>query len=371
MGLKEEQELKMKYLLVTEDFEGMQIVKLTTDNVAKVEAMIMTDSGYAKSGDVNAGPTYKKNGNEDYPGSTAYWMTQLKNEIEVADDSRLKVIISHAVAAVDKENSTHINSDGVGREQLTDRIFARVVRLKETLSNFDTGVRFIEDVAAITDVSKKNEEEKKKPKKEQKHYVARTNLSFASKFAHYACLYLFGEDDANRDNFSIYDNVLNKALPIYVKKYGLDGYYSNSYSSYYKCIERIIEKCGEPLSRNGFDHLVWYYYKARLDSINVRDIKRSRLRVAKLQRKKECTPMPSVSTNQIYEHIKKKIEKARKEGKSDILVTAGGIEKELGICKRTKMVCAAMRKLKNKNDEEFDVPPRGNGTRVKIKYHLK
>lgn len=74
-----EQKLKAKYLLATEDFEGMQIVKLTTDNIARVEAMIMTDSSYAKSGDINACPTYKNNGIEDYSGSTAYWMTELKN----------------------------------------------------------------------------------------------------------------------------------------------------------------------------------------------------------------------------------------------------------------------------------------------------
>ena len=52
MRLKEEQAQKVKYLLATEIFEGMQIVKLTTDNIARVEAMIMTDSGYAKSGDI-------------------------------------------------------------------------------------------------------------------------------------------------------------------------------------------------------------------------------------------------------------------------------------------------------------------------------
>ena len=72
MGLKEEQKLKTKYLLATEEFDGIQIFKLTTDNIARVEAMIMTDSGYAKSGNVNACPTYKKNGEEDYSGSTAY-----------------------------------------------------------------------------------------------------------------------------------------------------------------------------------------------------------------------------------------------------------------------------------------------------------
>ena len=82
MGLKEEQEQKNKYLLDTEEFEGMKSVKLTTDNIARVEAMIMTDSGYAKSGDINASPTYKKNGEEEYSGSTAYWMTKLKYALE-------------------------------------------------------------------------------------------------------------------------------------------------------------------------------------------------------------------------------------------------------------------------------------------------
>ncbi|MEG1313828.1 MAG: hypothetical protein RSD40_05890 [Bacilli bacterium] len=59
----------------------MQIVKLTTDNIARVEAMIMTNFGYAKSGDVNARPTFKKNGDEDSSGSTAYWMNELKNAL--------------------------------------------------------------------------------------------------------------------------------------------------------------------------------------------------------------------------------------------------------------------------------------------------
>ena len=29
----------------------------------------------------------------------------------------------------------------------------------------------------------------------------------------------------------------------------------------------ILTEYGEDLYRNGFDHLIWYYYKARLDSI--------------------------------------------------------------------------------------------------------
>lgn len=50
----------------------MHIVKLTTDNIARVEAMIMTDSSYAKSGDVSVKPTIKKNDDKDYSGSIAY-----------------------------------------------------------------------------------------------------------------------------------------------------------------------------------------------------------------------------------------------------------------------------------------------------------
>ena len=254
MGLKEEQEQKKKYLLETENFNGIEIVKLTTDNIAKIEAMIMTDSGYSKSGDINACPTFKRNGKMDYFGSTAYWMTKLKYAIEQKEKSELRNIINHAVIAVDKENSTHINSDGVGREQLTDRIMKRAESLKETLGNIESGLKFIEELAAITSGV------------DDKH-KARTNLSFASKFAHYACFYLFDEDDKRRDNYSIYDNVLNKALPIYIKKYNLSEYDHNSYSSYYDCIGEIIKASGESLSRNGFDHLLWYYYKARLSTL--------------------------------------------------------------------------------------------------------
>lgn len=137
MGLKEEQELKAKYLLATEEFEGIQIVKLTTDNVARVEAMIMTDSGYAKSSDINFGPTYNRNGEEDYPGSTAYWMTKLRYELENKHSDNLRDIISHAVISVDIENSTHINSDGVGRNQLTDRIMNKIHCLKDILSDIE------------------------------------------------------------------------------------------------------------------------------------------------------------------------------------------------------------------------------------------
>ena len=351
MGLKEEQAQKVKYLLATEIFEGIQIVKLTTDNIARVEAMIMTDSGYAKSGDVNACPTYKRNGEENYSGSTAYWMNQLKNALERNATADLRSIINHAVIAVDKENSTHINSDGVGREQLTNRIMAKAQSLKSILSNIDSGLKFIEEVAEIT--TGVDEEHK-----------ARTNLSFASKFAHYACFYLFEEDDPGRDNFSIYDYVLNKALPIYIKKYNLDGYDPDSYSSYYKCIGDIIKCSGEDLSRNGFDHLIWYYYKARLDSIKV-----TKKVISGINGRKQLHS-DAFTTQDAYEYVLSLKEDAKEKGKNEIIIIARDIARHFGRYDRIVSVCGAMRKAMKPGDVVVHTPPKGNSTTFEVKYKL-
>ena len=75
----------------------------------------------------------------------------------------------------------------------------RVVSIKNILSNIDSVLRFIEDIVAIT--TDANNEHK-----------AKTNLSFASKFTHYECFYLFEKDAPRKDSYSICDNVLNKTL---------------------------------------------------------------------------------------------------------------------------------------------------------------
>ena len=51
---------------------------------------MMTDSGYAKSGNKNAMPTYKKNGEEDYSGSTAYWIARLKDALTNTENDELR-----------------------------------------------------------------------------------------------------------------------------------------------------------------------------------------------------------------------------------------------------------------------------------------
>ena len=57
-------------------------------------------------------------------------------------------------------------------------------------------------------------------------------------------------------------------LPEYIKHFKLKKRSQKSlenYAEYQKCIDEIIAKAEEEtdqkLSRNGFDHLIWYYYK--------------------------------------------------------------------------------------------------------------
>ena len=94
---------------------------------------------------------------------------------------------------------------------------------------------------------------------------ARENKSFASKFCHYACFYLF-EGKREQDNYSIYDSILKSALPLYIDYYGIDVKKQEleDYAIYSETIERIIQKTGNMISKNGFDHLLWYYYKGRI-----------------------------------------------------------------------------------------------------------
>ena len=98
----------------------------------------------------------------------------------------------------------------------------------------------------------------------------RCNISFASKFCHYACFYIFKGEDA-QDNFSIYDRVVAKVLPYYLeywkitdvdqKKLKFNKKNLDEYKEYSKAIDKVIEASGSQISRNGFDHLLWYYFK--------------------------------------------------------------------------------------------------------------
>lgn len=242
-----QKELKLANQKLLKTIKGTDLVELSLDNVAIVEAMIQNDSAYLKSADKRAIPQNNKNDKVVYAGSTAYWMTQLKEIIvDKKNINKFESVIAGAVCAVDRENSTHLNADKCGREEITKRILNESPKgLVKKLRTADLGL--IDIISAKTKAKTR----------------ARTNLSFASKFCHYACFYLF-EGLPEQDNYSIYDNIVKKILPRYVEHYELPLRNLECYQEYQKTIDEIIAKSSSKISRNGFDHLLWYYFKGRI-----------------------------------------------------------------------------------------------------------
>jgi hypothetical protein len=318
MGISDEALESKKYEFETYDEEelfgnkNVALAKLSRENVAKIEAIIKLDSNYAKSSDINAAPR-KKNSKDDldisdlsenelksdfnslsysYGGSTAWWFKQFLNSKfqDSTNLSDIRFLVSGAVAAVDRENSTHLNSTSkvtqnkttpIGRTVITERICRRCITiggLKERLKNDDfTEEGLLSKLAELIDIDVIKELVDKSSIKCSKE---RTNLSFASKFCHYASFYLFDKDEY-RDRYSIFDREVGRLLPYYLSSRHLNlnlpatlkitrNMFVNdqgaskkqvSYALYHECIGQVIKNSN--ISRNGFDHLLWYYYKGK------------------------------------------------------------------------------------------------------------
>lgn len=252
MSIQTELELAMTKMI--EEIDGfvykkkkVKLAKLTEDNVAIVEAMIRNDSAYIKSSDVNASPRGK------YGGSTAYWMAQLKNYLftNKQNEDTYKIIIENAVNAVDRENSTHINADKCGRNEISDRII-KMDKNEFLISLQDPSYK---NMLLFNEIARKTSAPKN----------ARENVSFASKFCHYACYYLFEGQDY-QDNYSIYDYIVRTVLPWYLSYYKIERNFNlEKYEEYRIAVDTIRKHSStNPISRNGFDHLLWYFHKGRL-----------------------------------------------------------------------------------------------------------
>lgn len=233
-------------------FQNQYLVELTRENVALVEAMIRNDSAYIKSTDVYAKPIYKKNGTLQYAGSSVFWMSELKKFLidNIPTDYDYSSIIKGAVESVDRENSTHLNSDGVGRHEIIERIINfDKSEFVECLKNPEyKSLKLLNCISARTSANKR----------------ARINVSFASKFCHYACFYLY-KGTEYQDNYSIYDSILKTVLPLYLSYFNIEDKFNlMNYQEYRTAIDMIRASLCVDISRNGFDHLLWYYHKGRL-----------------------------------------------------------------------------------------------------------
>ena len=217
----------------------------TVDNVAKIETMLRIDSRYAPSDDYS---------NEKY---LPYWMRELGKHLGRfggEPEKDLDTVITNVVAIIDRENSTHLNADNVGRGVMEERI-KKLVNNNELLYYLKEPKREKFDLIGI--LSEKTKEGK----------GGRCNISFASKFCHYACFYIFEGEDA-QDNFSIYDSVVVEILPRYLKYYEIEvdekKIRNKDYTEYCKAIDGVIRASGNRISRYGFDHLLWYYFKDKV-----------------------------------------------------------------------------------------------------------
>ncbi len=267
------------------DENGKPIISF--DNVARAEAMILNDSSYKNSSNPEKGPSfYKKNtckrnsdkishseGSLMYGGSTAYWAVMLReclnNEltedkkgiiekakkampVDIENNCDYKTIIFYLVSAIDRENSTHLNADNVGRIEISNALCGTEISKKNLI---DLLKKPRNEYKVISLLSKRTSR-------------GRENFSFATKFCHYASFYLFSGDN-EQDNFSIYDNVMCKAIRDYDEKFTEKNNgetYAEFYGRYIDTIDAIRNKysrSGGLVSRNGFDHLLWYYYKGQ------------------------------------------------------------------------------------------------------------
>lgn len=243
-----EKESKKRFMLhlMSVYYEGKtyQVPKLTKRNIALNEAYINNDSDYIIQ-ETNS------------PGTSCYYFLNLKEQLELKSVSRsnYREIVYGTVTAVDNENSTHLNADRIGRDVITDRICSikRPLLIKYLKYPKETDYKLFRILA------KKTNEEK----------GGRTNPSFASKFCHYACIYMF-PNTRFEDNYSIWDLIVRKSIPYYAKYYKVpcpkNFIYKTAqdYIKYQKIIDEIIKKSKSNISRYAFDHLLWYYFKARM-----------------------------------------------------------------------------------------------------------
>lgn len=207
------------------------LVELSFDNVARVEAMIYENSAYR----------------HNKPNSSSILVNQLTEQ-------NYNNFIGQIVDAVDRENSTHLNAGKNGRASVTAILQKYTLpQLKDLLKNQNGNYDLLKEIAF--------------PKPKTKGVKDR--FSYASKLCQRLCVELL-KGTSYEDTYCKYDTVLEKALPFYYKEYCgkiiKPSNYRKQYSTYIKYVDEIRQAAheyhgGNIISRNGFDHLIWYCHK--------------------------------------------------------------------------------------------------------------
>lgn len=284
--------------------KGQKIPALTRKNADFIEGVVKIDSNYGRDLDVESKydakivnikdylekylknvnqkdeevsdseietKTKKSNNKAKYCGSIAYWFNQMNN-----GQYDFETCLSGAIIAIDRTNSTHLNSSINGRLVIKDRILndlnindVKGLKNHLKLKNNDLISKLTDEMDGV--------------RKNTKRY----NLSFASKFCAYAAQFLL-----NEFLYSKYDNIVSTNLPIYEKLYlgkldvknntylinqnhkkkysTLLEFYLSIYENYCKTINEILEEVNsqydkkeDKLTLDEFDHIIWYGLKGK------------------------------------------------------------------------------------------------------------
>jgi len=228
-----------------------RIVHLTQDNAVKIEALIHFNPRYSNTVDKN---------------NTKSAMALIK-KLKEKDSIYTKDQIQGIIERINFENSTRMSDDEM--KEIARRVF-ECANTKEDL--FDKLKS--KDYPLICIIA--DNVETTNPKNGKKRN--RVNFSFATKFCHYMCFYLF-EGEKDQDNYSIYDNIVINVIPEYEDMLGIEpkellpfnkktdkgNNASKYYSKFQKRIDAILDKNYEDhrvmLSRYTFDHILWYSSK--------------------------------------------------------------------------------------------------------------
>lgn len=77
------------------------------------------------------------------------------------------------------------------------------------------------------------------------------------------------------------------------------------------------------------------------------------------------------TVNDVRSYIKTKLSEEKEKGINEVILKAGNVHNELNMHNAMPTVCSAMRTLGNEyNYIEIEAPPKGNGSRLKLKYFL-
>ena len=224
--LKKEEEQKEKYMLATKDGK----VVISRDNVARVFAM-MSNS-----------PQYKKAENKEDKDSSAYWFAKWRKNKTISEDD-----LSSLLQCLNKENRARVSNEDL--KQIKNSINIKSIKGKLEKADYSLIETVIKNCSKI-------------------------HFSFATKFCHYACLYLL--DGEARDNFPIFDGIINQSLGNYStawneqklaqnlckngtyeeikEKMGLKSFYK----LYVNAISELAASAG--VSKTGVEQLIWYYH---------------------------------------------------------------------------------------------------------------